>query len=102
MKNVQVTMAATGQSFPSSTVAGDYLFQLTGPDSRADSVPYSGAASVLHTFTNVQPGTYTVTATLRDSTLVTLGMPITSVSFSVAADIVLQVPAGLTVQVVTV
>jgi hypothetical protein len=102
MKNVQVTMSTVGQLFPSSVVATDYLFELQGPDFRSDSVFYTGAVGLTHVFQNVQPGVYTVTVTLRDSLGVAIGSPVTSASFTVEADITLQVPAGLTVQVITV
>ena len=99
MKSIVASITTSGQSFPSGTVAQAYRFEISGPESRFVDVPYGTVLTA--TFTDVSPGTYTVTAELLDSSGNRLGN-LLSTTVDVVADIILQVPAGLTVQVITV
>lgn len=100
MKSIVATITVSSQSFPAGTVAQAYRFEISGPRNEFKDVPYAGALSA--TFDNVDPGTYTVTAELLDSNGQRLGNILSQNVTVAAADIILQVPAGLTVQVITI
>ena len=100
MKNIVATITIAPQTFPAGTVGQNYRFEIAGPESRFADVPYGGALTT--TFTDVADGTYTVTAELLDSVGVRLGALLSQLVIvsTAPADIILQVPAGLTVQVI--
>ena len=102
MKSIVATITTSPQTFPGGAVVQAYRFEIAGPENRFIDVPYAGPLSA--TFDDVADGTYTVTAELLDSggqrlgNLLSLQVTVTTAP----ADIILQVPAGLTVQVITI
>lgn len=101
MKSILATITTASQSFPGGTVAQSYRFEIAGPENRFIDVLYGGLLSAQ--FDDVADGSYTVNAELLDAAGVRLG-PLLTQSVTVStppADIILQVPAGLTVQVIT-
>jgi len=101
MKSILATITVSPQPFPAGTVAQSYRFEITGPENRFIDVPYAGPLSAQ--FDEVPDGTYTVTAELLDGAGQRLGGLLSqqAIVSTAPADIILQVPAGLTVQVLT-
>jgi len=102
VKNIIATISVSPQTFPPATIVGPYRLAIAGPRTESQDVAYTGSA-VSATFADVPDGIYTVTAELLDSAGVLLGNQL-STQVTVQAqptDIILQVPAGLTVQVIT-
>jgi len=100
MKNIVATITTSAQTFPAGTVATSYRFEIAGPRNEFQDVPYGGVLSA--EFVDVPDGDYTVTAELLDSQGQRLGNLLSQVVSVVTppADIILQIPAGLTVQVI--
>ena len=98
-RNVSADATSKDQTFPPNTVAGDWWFELVdGPDPRARAVPDLSQPVV---FLNVAPGTYRASVVrLAANGNDPLGDEVFSTPFEVATDVVLQVAAGLTVQVI--
>ena len=99
MKGILVSITTSAQTFPFGTTPQNYRFEISGPESRFIDVQYGTGLSAQ--FDNVEPGDYTVTVELLDPGGQRLGNILTS-TVNVPADVILQVPAGLTVQVISV
>ena len=98
-QNLEATGTSKDQTLPPGTVGGDWWFELIdGPDPRAKAAPDLTQPVV---FLNVQPGTYRASMVrLAANGNDNLGDEVFSAPFEVTADVVLQVAAGLTVQVI--
>ena len=99
MKNVTVTLDTTQDQAggPDAEKLTHYRFSITGSPGELTPV---GPPPLSHTFQNVAPGTYTARVELSSADGSVVGPGMDSAPFEVQADIVLKVPAGLTVQVV--
>lgn len=96
MKTVVVSVATSVSQFPAGTAPAGLMISLSDP---AYAPQHITTAPYAATFSNVAPGSYTASAQAIDANGVALGDPITSTSFTVAADDAAPVESAATVSV---
>jgi len=92
--SIRATITTTEQAFPSGTKPANYRFGISGPEDRLVDVPYGQALQAR--FDDVPVGTYTVTVELLDSAGMRLGNLLSQRITVAEAEIILQLPFGLT------
>lgn len=102
MKNIVATITTTPTPVPVGSTPQIYRFGISGPRTETQDIPYGGALSAQ--FVDVADGTYVVTCELIDAGGARLGV-LQSTQVTVTSGpttVVIDAPAGLTVQVITV
>lgn len=104
MSNAVAVAALAPQSFPLTTVAGPVVFTLldsTGATVASQSVTQTAAdTSSTATFSNVAPGTYTISAVRQDGSGNALAPAVVSQPFTVTAtSTTITVPTSVSVSV---